>query len=187
MNKRKNANKGFALIELLVVVLIIGILAAIALPQYKMSVYSTRYTELITNVTKLQDAAERYYMVYNKYPGSFNVLDVEFPGTITYEENGDNLSYRYYNNFPNKGYNLHVNNCGSWYSVNEYNGYGIVSSSCNSVDAGKHYCVARADNKTAQKVCMNNTHKTTYDRTGSSNSESSWGKLIGSKYIYYYE
>ncbi len=76
--KNKTANKGFTLIELLVVVLIIGILAAIALPQYKLSVAKTKYALLRQTNEKIVDAALEYFLIHDKWCTSYDDLDIDF-------------------------------------------------------------------------------------------------------------
>ena len=56
---------------LLVGVLIIGILAAIALPQYKMVVGKSQYSTLKDISKTLAQARDRYYLVHDVYPNKF--------------------------------------------------------------------------------------------------------------------
>ena len=74
-------NQGFTLIELLVVVLIIGILSAVALPQYQTAVERSRATEALTQMAAVSDALQRYHSQHETFPANnaFNRLDVEIP------------------------------------------------------------------------------------------------------------
>ena len=82
--------KGFTLIELLVVVLIIGILASFAMPQYHTAVLKSRLATLRSNVRLLADDLEMYNLAMGEYPnGDLSLLDIGITGcTVT----GDTLN-----------------------------------------------------------------------------------------------
>lgn len=75
--------QGFTLIELLVVVLIIGILSAVALPQYNRAVLKARYSEIQTIISAYKTAAEAYYMANGAYPDYWHDMDLEPPAGCT--------------------------------------------------------------------------------------------------------
>lgn len=73
------STSAFTLIELLAVVLIIGILAAVALPQYQKAVEKSRAVQALTAVKSLAQAEEAYYLAHGEYTDQFDKLDIEFP------------------------------------------------------------------------------------------------------------
>ena len=76
-------NKAFTLVELLVVVLIIGILAAIAVPQYQKAVEKARISEAIMAVEKIAQAQEIYKLATGRYTQDINDLDINMEGEDT--------------------------------------------------------------------------------------------------------
>ena len=71
----KRLNSGFTLIELMIVVAIIGVLAAIGIPQYQNYVARTQVAEGLSLVTVVKTAVAEYYSVHGILPPStFNTI-----------------------------------------------------------------------------------------------------------------
>ncbi len=131
------SKKGFTLIEILVVVLIIGILAAIALPQYKKSVLKSGLAQAIITARDLHNDQEDYYLANGKYASSKAELDKEFTCPKNYTCEITNSKIEVY-----KSNNTHLS---------------IIYRHNNTQHrlAGKFYCWAYSSDSTAVSICKN--------------------------------
>jgi general secretion pathway protein G len=63
-------NKGLTIIELAIVIAIIGLIAAIALPKYRNHQEQTKVAIAIQDIRKLEELIKIYYMDASAYPDS---------------------------------------------------------------------------------------------------------------------
>lgn len=78
-------NKGFSLVELMVVVAIIGILAAIAIPNFQRFTAKAKQSEAKSALSSLYTAERAFQAEWQTYAGSFNVVGYKPTGTMRYE------------------------------------------------------------------------------------------------------
>ena len=75
--------RGFTLIEVMIVVVIVAILAAVAIPSYQDSVRKTRRADAKEALTRIAALQERYFFTHNAY-GNAAALGVGSSSTEKY-------------------------------------------------------------------------------------------------------
>ncbi len=75
--------RGFTLIELLIVVVIIGILAAIAIPKFATTKGKANAAKLKSDLRNLATAEEAYFYDNNTYTSNITALNVSLSAGVT--------------------------------------------------------------------------------------------------------
>lgn len=82
---KRRSTSGFTLMELLIVVIIIGILATLALPQFPRAMERARQAEARTILGHIYQAERVYYAEQDKYTGTMGQLTANIPGSTSKE------------------------------------------------------------------------------------------------------
>ena len=80
---RNTTRKGFTLIELLIVVVIIGILAAIAIPKFAATKDKAKLASVKTDVRNLMTSQEAYFSDYATYAADYAALQAKTNASLS--------------------------------------------------------------------------------------------------------
>ena len=148
-------NRAFTLVELLVVVLIIGILAAIAVPQYQKAVMKANLHKGIPLVESLYQAQQAYYLANGDFATDIDDLDLTIPKDESCKKTQTTATSYYscsfgiigmWNNFTNMQY---ITTNGSLAYL-----HFLRDLPDHSMKEGEVWCFAKPNNTNAQGVCL---------------------------------
>ncbi len=138
--------RGFTLIEVLVVVLIIVVLAAVALPQYQVSVKKAKLQRLIVAAKSLKDVLELYYLEHGRNGNDGSYLRIALCPSYTGTAFGSCGNGVFIDAFDDNKLTAGV------YDNKIKMGYVIWLD--HSSHAGESYCLAAANDTVANQVCQ---------------------------------
>lgn len=150
--------KGFTLIELMIVVAIIGIIAAFAYPSYRDSVVRSQRSDATVSVSRLAAAQERFYTrsAPASYASDFRTLlnDTSIASGTTTISSDEGL------------YNITLSNSGCSSTVGATTVY-----SCYSLTAQPAAGEGQQDDSECWNITQSNIGKSSQKKSGTSNPD----------------
>ena len=122
MHVHNDNTRGFTLVELMIVVIVIGILAVVAIPMYQVVPERSRGTEAIAGLGLIREAMRAYYAEHGTYENAAftDGANVTVGGILSVNDN--DLLGRYFSA-----------ECYTFRGAPDANGYTIESDGSNSV------------------------------------------------------
>ena len=150
MSARKRLAKGFTLVEILIVVVILGILAAIVIPQFSSAAETAKASSLVSQLQTIRSQLELYQIQHNgNYPTmtQMDATDKPFSALVNSTDVNGNTTGTDYGPYLQKapvnpftdGNTVTSDNSGDWkYSGANGSIIGIISPSvfAERVDLG---------------------------------------------------
>ncbi len=153
--------KGFTLIELLVVVLIIGILSAVALPQYQKAVTKARATQLFAFVNHYHKIADIHVMAGGNYGDKLEDMGWDYPiENYNIADNGCEV-------FGVGKFRIEHSSGGSAFSAYVNDNSGLYFNTNKSSQGWDTYCAAPNATSKANDVCKTYSPVSTEKISGS--------------------
>lgn len=144
---------GFTLTELIAVVVIIAILAALGLGTYSRAVERARFSEGLSAAANLAQAVDRYYydnmdMEIAAQP-TLTQLDISFPNQVLCSEDGTCVKTKYFTFKLMEGYVSATRNkttvpyeIRSYFSTGDYRDDRCFPRKSNDSGVGKDFCIS---------------------------------------------
>jgi type IV pilus assembly protein PilA len=104
--KKHQPNKGFTLVEIMIVVVIIGLLAAMAIPAFQKVRTASQDKAVLNNMRQIAAAADQYYLEN----GVTTVALTNLVGPSNYVKSLSTVAFEYYPTSYSQGTTITVTN-----------------------------------------------------------------------------
>lgn len=110
VKKKNSISRGFTLVEIMIVVLILGILTLLAVPNVLRARLTAREAVAISNIKKISEAAQMYYSQQSEFPASLVDLSEAVPSYIDSSlASGNKDGYNFIYTLAAEGFTLQAN------------------------------------------------------------------------------